>query len=136
MLLLANRLRKVRDFNLILQYGRYAKNGDLTLRYVPLMELPVAAIPKRENSYEFRRQLKCGFSVGLKVSKKAVERNRLRRRLREIVRVLIAKKMLRSGNYLLFIGNKKLLTVRSDELLKSVCATLRQAGLLLTQNNP
>lgn len=126
-----NRLRKVRDFNLLMKYGRYAKSGELTLRYLDVSRLPEDMIPKREKANEFRRQLKCAFSVGLKVSKKAVERNRLRRRLREIIRLYVSKDAVRPGTYLLVIGHKSLLKATSDALLQMVQASLRQAGLLI-----
>ncbi len=130
MLPLAHRLKKIRDFNLLMQYGRYAKSGELTIRYLDLARLPIEALPKRVTEREFRQQLKCAFSVGLKVSKKAVERNRLRRRLREIVRLLLQRGQLRSGVYILVVGHKSLREADSRTLEQLVRAALAQARLI------
>lgn len=130
MLPAVHRLKKVRDFNLLMQYGRYAKSGELTIRYLGLEHLPQETLPKNMMPETFRKQLKCAFSVGLKVSKKAVERNRLRRRLREIVRRLVQDKALRTGAYVLFVGSKPLLKAPSTELAAMVHGALRQARLM------
>lgn len=129
MLPLSHRLKKIRDFNLLMQYGRYAKSGELTIRYLDLARLPTEVLPKRVVASEFRQQLKCAFSVGLKVSKKAVERNRLRRRLREILRLLLQRGQLRSGAYILVVGHKSLRETNSRDLEQLVRAALTQARL-------
>ena len=113
-----------------MQYGRYVKSGELTIRYLDLTRLPAEALPKRVAESEFRQQLKCAFSVGLKVSKKAVERNRLRRRLREIVRLLLKQGQLRSGVYMLVVGHKALRETDSRTLEQLVRAALAQARLM------
>ena len=130
MIPLTHRLKKIRDFNLLMQYGRYAKSGELTIRYLALARLPAEVLPKRVVASEFRQQLKCAFSVGLKVSKKAVERNRLRRRLREIIRLLLKQGQLRSGVYVLVIGHKALRETDSRTLEQLVRTALAQARLI------
>jgi ribonuclease P protein component len=106
------------------------ESGGLTIRYLDVARLPVEAVPKRVKEDEFRQQLKCAFSVGLKVSKKAVERNRLRRRLREIVRLLIQRGEIRSGAYVLFVGHRSLLTLKSHDVEQLVRAVLVQSRLI------
>ena len=65
-----NRLLKTKDFNLVFQKGRFVSNHFFLLKY---------AI----NSLYLNR---FGFVVSSKVSNKAVVRNKIKRRLREIIR--------------------------------------------------
>lgn len=90
------RLRKSRDFDSVYRKGKYYPDKDLSI-YVLTNDLP------------FKR---CGFSISKKVSKKAVERNKLKRQLSFIFReeskeiricvdiVFVARKNLLSLNYL------------------------------------
>ncbi len=74
MLKKANRLLKKKDFDAVWQKGR--SNFD------KLMGVKVLASGRQEN--------RLGIMIGLKVSKKAVERNKIKRRIREILRAEIA----------------------------------------------
>ena len=65
-----NRLAKKKDFDLVFQHGRGFKEGFLYFKI-------------KENGLSFSR---FGSVVSKKFSKKAVERNKIRRRLREIIR--------------------------------------------------
>lgn len=132
MLALKHRLKKVRDFNLLMQQGRWVTSGGLRIRYLDLKRLPGAVLPRRVDESEFKRQIKCAFSVGLKVSKKAVVRNRLRRRLREIVRLLVQAQALKQGFYIVFVGSTSLLNLTSVELRQLVVASLREARLVIS----
>lgn len=71
MLLKENRLRKKRDFDLVFKKGKVFKEDFLVLK-----------IAKNNlNKSRF------GFIVSQKVSKKAVLRNKIKRKLREIIRL-------------------------------------------------
>jgi len=70
MLKAPNRLTKDRDIEAVYKRGRSFYMGDLALRLAP-NKLPAARL---------------AVIVSLKVSKKAVKRNLLKRRLREIIR--------------------------------------------------
>lgn len=70
MLLKTNRLTKKKDFEKLFKKGKSFKNGFLILRLV-------------QNNLEASR---FGFIVSQKVSKKAVVRNKVKRRLRDIIR--------------------------------------------------
>lgn len=96
-----NRLTKVRDFNLLLRKGYWVRGEQMSLKVLNLAENR-NLFPKKEDPDKFEKQLKIAFSVGLKVSKKAIERNRLRRQLREVVRLLLKEGKLKKGYYLLF----------------------------------
>ena len=70
MLKKANRLLKKKDFDAVWQKGRSSYDKILGIK----------AIPSELRSNRF------GIMVGLKVSKKAVERNNIKRRIREMLR--------------------------------------------------
>jgi ribonuclease P protein component len=70
MLLKENRLKKKKDFERVFSQGRNLKGDFLFFKTI-------------NNKLEDNR---IGFIVSKKVSKKAVERNKIKRRLREILR--------------------------------------------------
>ena len=89
-----NRLKKKKDFERVLKEGKCFFEEGLFLKII-------------ENQLNFPR---FGIVVGKKISKKAVLRNKLKRRLREILRkklaqiknvdgVLVAKKGLENKNF-------------------------------------
>lgn len=75
MLSLKNRLKKKKEFERVFKRGRGVKEDFLVLRLVKT-NLP---------------QSRFGFIVGTKISKKATLRNKLRRRLRELIRTKMEK---------------------------------------------
>lgn len=65
-----NRLKKTKDFENAWRTGKIAREGFLLLK-------------KAKNNLT---ETRFGFAVGLKVSKKAVVRNKIKRQLREAIR--------------------------------------------------
>ncbi|MDD2758175.1 MAG: ribonuclease P protein component [Patescibacteria group bacterium] len=124
-----NRLAKVRDFNLLLKHGRFINGSFLTLKMLKLAEA-VKYFPPKENPDEFKKQLKIAFSVGLKISKSAVKRNRFRRQLRESVRLLVKKSRLQPGWYLLFVAKAGCLEKNYAEISQETELLLRRSGCL------
>lgn len=98
-----NRLAKVRDFNLVLKHGQWVGGSFLTLKWLNLAKVR-NYFPKKVDADKFEKQLRLGFSVGLKVDKRAVVRNRVKRQLREVVRLLIKGGQLSGGYYLMFVA--------------------------------
>jgi|WetSurMetagenome_2_1015567.scaffolds.fasta_scaffold151331_1 ribonuclease P protein component len=70
-----NRLIKRTDFEKVYKYGRLFYFENVAVKII-------------KNGIDESR---IGFSVGIKFSKKAVERNRAKRQLREILRKMLAK---------------------------------------------
>ncbi len=77
-----NRLTRTRDFELLFAQGRFAGGAFVTLKF---WKIDPNFEPKRELKAD---DLKIGILVSKKVSKRAVIRNRLKRQVREIVRLL------------------------------------------------
>ncbi len=75
MLPFQNRLTKKRDIEAVFRHGNFFSFGGISLKII------------KNKSEETR----IGIIVGLKFSKKATERNRIRRQVREIVRTRLDK---------------------------------------------
>jgi len=106
MLKKTNRLLKNTDFARIMRRGRAMANGDFLLKYV-----------KADGS-----QSRFGFVISAKVSKKATERNLLKRRMREIVRGSI--KSIAGGYNFVFIARKSSLDLNFNELKEEIIRLL------------
>lgn len=87
MLAKINRLTERKDFSAVYARGTYLSFKGLTIKYL---------LSKNKMS-------RIGFSVGLKFSKKAVERNRLKRLLRNAVRIYVES--LKPGFDIIIVGN-------------------------------
>ena len=125
-----NRLTKARDFNLLLGNGRILRGKLLLMRYVELKRIPEEKLPKRIVREKFVKQLKIGFSVALKIDKRAVVRNRLKRQLREVVRLLIKNQRLEGGYYVLLVAKKEVIGADYESMQKEVEELLYAARIL------
>lgn len=114
-----NRLTKIRDFNLLFKHGVYISGQFLDLKLLKLAKIP-DYFPKKEDSTVFKNQLLIGISVGMKVSKKAVLRNKIKRQIREILRLSLQKNEIIPGYYLLFIVKKEAVGKEYNELEKEI----------------
>ncbi|MBZ9569559.1 ribonuclease P protein component [Patescibacteria group bacterium] len=86
MLAKINRLKKRKDFDLVFKRGKGFKEDFLVLKMI------------RNNL----NQTRFGFIVGGKISKKATLRNRIKRRLRELIRMKL--KRIKKGFDLILIA--------------------------------
>ena len=125
-----NRLKKVRDFNLLMKYGRWVNGRFLDLKVLELGKA-TSVFPKKVNSAEFADQLLVAFTVGLKIDKRAVVRNRLRRQMRETVRLLVKDNAIKKGFYILLVAKKDIIGKDYDEIKDEVKTVLKRAGLFL-----
>jgi len=106
-----NRLKKKKDCDSVIKQGRHNADRFLVLKI-------------QRNSLE---QSRIGFVVSKKISKKAVERNRIKRRLREIVKKEISE--LKNGIDLVFLVKKNIITAEFSEIEYSVKSLLKKSGL-------
>lgn len=127
-----NRLTKVRDFNLIMKYGRWANGLFLDLKYVGLAKIQ-SYFPKKEEPDKFKKQLKLAITVGLKVSKSAVKRNRVKRQIRESLRLLLKDGRVSNGHYLLFVARKNILEKNYAEISEEVRLLLKRSNVWITR---
>lgn len=106
----ARRLRKGREFDELYEQGTVVGGPLLVLRY-------------RKNEVGYTRW---GFAVGRRIAKRAVERNRVRRRLREAARSLAV----REGYDVVVTARARSVEASYWELKGALVALLRRAGLL------
>ncbi len=130
MLQSANRLTKVRDFNLLLKYGRWVNGIFLDLKYLELAKIQ-NYFPKKEDPENFKKQLKLAIIVGLKISKSAVRRNRVKRQMREVVRLILKDQLIRPGRYMMLIAKKGILEKNYAEISQEIKLLLKRSGALL-----
>ena len=125
-----NRLAKKRDFNLLISRGRWVSVPDLSMKVFDLAKNR-NLFPKKEDPDKFEKQLRIAFSIGLKYSKKAVERNRTRRQISEVVRLLLKNNELRTGYYLMFTAQPSMKKYNYAEISEKVKLLLRLGKLLI-----
>jgi ribonuclease P protein component len=124
-----NRLRKERDFNLVMKHG-YWQNG--LLLDIKILELAKNEkfFPKKETFETFSSQLKLAISVGLKFHKSAVVRNRVRRQIREVLRLLIKDDKIKKGYYILMVAKKAVLDKVYADISQEIKVLLSRAKVL------
>lgn len=131
MLQAENRLTKVRDFNLVIKYGRWINGQFCDLKLLDLAKIQ-SYFPKHVTVDKFKNQLRIAITVGLKISKSAVKRNRVKRQIREAIRLLIKDGQLKNGGYLLFVAKKGALDKNYAEISQEIGLLLKKSGILTT----
>lgn len=112
MLTKTNRLKKEKDFEKLFKKGKSFKNGFLILKIVP----------------NDLKESRFGFIVSQKVSKKAVLRNKVKRRLRDIIQKNIAE--IRKGIDAALIVLPGLETKSFSETKETLDKLLKKTGLI------
>ncbi len=107
-----NRLKKKKEFETVFKSGRSVKGQDFFLKYLG-------------NGTD---KIKVGFVVSKKVSKKAVERNRAKRRLREVFRIMDGE--IKSGLSIVIVAYPSLKTRKFGELKQEIENVLRKGELI------
>ncbi|KKR34829.1 MAG: Ribonuclease P protein component [Candidatus Magasanikbacteria bacterium GW2011_GWA2_40_10] len=103
-----NRLRKLRDFTLVMKHGQWVNGRFLDIKVLELAKNQ-NFFPKKEDPESFQKQLKLAIAAGLKVHKSAVKRNRVRRQIREVLRLLLKDGQIKTGYYILVVAKKDIL---------------------------
>jgi len=125
-----NRLRKLRDFNLVMKHGQWVNGRFLDMRVLELAKNQ-NYFPKKEDPESFKKQLKLAIAAGLKVHKSAVKRNRARRQIREALRLLLKDGRIKNGYYILVVAKKDVLDKDYAEISQEVKLLLTRAKVLL-----
>lgn len=124
-----NRLRKLRDFNLVMKHGQWINGRFLDIKVLELAKNQ-AYFPKKEDVDNFKKQLKLAIAAGLKVHKSAVKRNRVRRQIREVLRLLLKDGKIKIGYYILVVAKKDTLDKDYAEISEEVKVLLSRAKVL------
>ncbi|MDD2646594.1 MAG: ribonuclease P protein component [Patescibacteria group bacterium] len=108
----AHRLTKDIDFEKLAKSGRAVYGGELALKW-------------RKNDLA---QSRFGFVISTKVSKKAVVRNKIKRRMRAIVRLSLSK--IKPGYDIMILTRTEIVKLSYAELKSKLELLLKQASLL------
>lgn len=119
-----NRLKRMKDFDILFKEGWFV-GGELV--NMKIWKIDSEKYPRRKYNKE---DLKIGFVVGIKISKSAVLRNRIKRQMREVVRLLLKEDKLKKGYMLVIIAKKELLKKDYKDIEKSIFGVLKRGGVL------
>lgn len=119
-----NRLTKDRDFEILFKDGRFAGGNFITTK---MWTIDPAKYPLRNYRTS---DLKIAFLVSKKVDKRAVVRNRLKRQMREVVRLLLLSNKIKPGCLLAFVAKPEAKIVEYAELEKEIVFLLKRLHLL------
>ncbi|PIZ93832.1 MAG: ribonuclease P protein component [Candidatus Magasanikbacteria bacterium CG_4_9_14_0_2_um_filter_41_10] len=120
-----NRLRKMKDIEILFKEGRFVGGDLVTLK---LWWIDPDKYPRREYR---KNDLKFGFVVGKKVSKSAVKRNRVKRQMREVVRLLLKDAKIKDGATVSVIAKPASLGASYGDIEKSLLDVLQRGKLLV-----
>ncbi len=118
-----NRLRKMKDIDILMKEGRFSGGA---LASAKVWWIDPTKYPRRMYSKDM---LLMGFAVGKKVSKSAVKRNRIKRQMGEVVRLLLKENKLKVGAMVLIIAKPEIVGAEYAVIEKSIIDTLRSARL-------
>lgn len=109
-----NRLRLKKAFERIFNDGKWGGSGSISLKY-------------KEMEGE---EPKIGFMVGKKVSKSAVKRNKIKRQMREVIRLLIKSGKFTGKSDVIVIAKPEARLLSYERLSDDIQSALRRARLI------
>lgn len=109
-----NRLRLKKDFERIFETGKWAGGDYISLKYA-----------KKEAD-----ETRIGFMVGKKVSKSAVKRNVAKRRMREVVRLMLKNDQIKPNFDVIVIAKPEILGKSYQEIEADIKKALSKAKIL------
>ena len=118
-----NRLTEKSDFAKVLKGGRIIGGTFLSIAVYG----GDGSVPKR-GAFGFLSKPKVGFIVSNKISKKSVERNRLKRLMRQAVKPLLDR--IEDGTYLVFLAKKKAANAASEGITGESLSLIKRSGAL------
>lgn len=107
-----HRLTKAEDFKSVYKKGRFFSDSYLAIKVL-------------RNNQEITR---FGFLVGIKISKKAVLRNKIKRRLREIIRLKLDK--IKKGFDVVILTRSEIGKKTYQEIDETLSRILKKANLI------
>lgn len=120
-----NRLKKKRDIEITFEEGRFVGGNLINLK---VWKVDPAKYPKRGYTGD---ELQFAFVVGVKIEKRAVVRNRLKRQMREVLRLLLLDKKISPGFFVLVMAKKEMVGVEYAKIAQDLTAALRHSRLLV-----
>ena len=118
------KLKHMKDFEILFAEGDFVVDKLVTAK---VWQVDPCKYSRRKYTEE---DLKIGFIVGKKVHKGAVKRNRLKRQMREVVRLLLKGGRLKSGYMIAIMAKGNALGKDYKEIEASVKSLLGKARVL------
>ncbi|PIZ95743.1 MAG: ribonuclease P protein component [Candidatus Magasanikbacteria bacterium CG_4_10_14_0_2_um_filter_33_14] len=119
------RLRGTKEWEVLFKEGNFVGANSLTMKY---WKIEPKKYPRRKFELE---DLKIGFSVGVKISKSAVKRNAVRRKMREVIRLLLKDNKIKSGFLIGFMAKNVILEADYHKIEEDILFCLKKAKLLI-----
>ena len=119
-----NRLKRKRDIEITFEEGRFVGGNLVNLK---VWKIDMAKYPKRGYTGD---ELQFAFVVGVKIDKRAVVRNRLKRQMREVVRLLLKENTVQPGFFVMLMAKKEMIGVEYAKIEQDITAALRRCRLL------
>jgi len=120
-----NRLTGKKEWEILFNEGNFVGAKFLTMK---TWKINIEKYPRRKFMAD---DLKIGFSVGLKISKSAVKRNTVRRKMREVVRLLLKENKIKTGFLVGFMAKNTILEADYQEIEKDIVFCLKKVGILI-----
>lgn len=124
MLLQEHRLKKMKDFEILFKEGKFVSGNIIGAK---MWKIDPTKYPKR--GY-VETDLKIGFVASVKHEKKAVGRNRVKRQMREAVRLLLKDNKIKKGYFIAFLSTPKLFGAEYTDIARDIESILKKARLL------
>ncbi len=115
----------MKDFEILFAEGRFVVGS---LMNAKIWKIDPSKFPKR--GYK-ENDLKIGFVASVKHEKKAVGRNRVKRQMREVVRLLVKEGQIRSGYFIAFLSTPKLFDADYIQIKTDIESILKKGRLLV-----
>ncbi len=119
------RLKHKRDFDTLFTEGRFVAGRFMDLKF---WRIEPNKYPRRAYA---STDLKIGFVVGLKVSKSAVKRNRIKRQMREVIRIILKDNKLKAGYIMAFVAKPAALEAVYSEIEADMSQIISRARLFV-----
>ncbi len=119
-----NRLRRKRDIEITFEEGRFIPGRLLNLK---VWKIDTVKYAKRGYT---GNEIKLAFVVGVKIEKRAVGRNRLKRQMREVARLLLKEEKIEKGFFILVMAKKEMLGSEYAAIEQDFFSTLVRSRVL------
>lgn len=119
-----HRLRRMKDFDILYREGRFVPGR---LVQAKVWRIEPDKYPRRAFS---TTDLLIGFVVSTKVSKSAVKRNRIKRQMREVVRLLLKDGKIKIGYMMALMAKPGIVGREYEEIETEVMGALQRAKII------